>query len=101
MVIVLAFFFPETPRHLAQSGRLEDAKAILFRCRIRPTDESVTRELEEIKKAIHELYKVDVTSVNVVNRAPKQKRYMNKRGFQEGYRKAIVTIKDGQKIDLV
>ena len=52
MVIVLAFFFPETPRHLAQTGRLEDAKAILFRCRIRPTEDSVTRELEEIKKAI-------------------------------------------------
>lgn len=55
----------------------------------------------EIKKAIHALYKVDVTAVNVVNRAPKQKRYMNKRGYQEGYRKAIVTVKNGQKIDLV
>ncbi len=55
----------------------------------------------EIKKAIHALYKVDVTAVNVVNRPAKTKRYMNKRGFQEGYRKAIVTIKDGQKIDLV
>ena len=55
----------------------------------------------EIKKAIQALYKVEVTAVNVVNRAPKQKRYMNKRGFQEGYRKAVVTIKDGQKIDLV
>jgi len=54
----------------------------------------------EIKKAIQALYKVDVTAVNVVNRAPKQKRYMNKRGFQEGYRKAIVTVRDGQKIDL-
>ncbi len=55
----------------------------------------------EIKKAIHELYKVDVVDVNVVNRPAKQKRFMNKRGFQEGYRKAIVTIKEGQKIDLV
>jgi len=55
----------------------------------------------EIKKAIHELYNVDVVSVNVVNRPVKQKRFMNKRGFQEGYRKAIVTVKEGQKIDLV
>jgi len=55
----------------------------------------------EIKKAIHALYNVDVTAVNVINRVPKQKRFMNKRGFQEGYRKAIVTLKEGQKIDLV
>ena len=55
----------------------------------------------EIKKAIQALYKVDVVSVNVVNRPAKQKRFMNKRGFQEGYRKAIVTLKEGQKIDLV
>jgi large subunit ribosomal protein L23 len=55
----------------------------------------------EIKKAMKALYNVDVVDVNVVNRPAKQKRYMNKRGFQEGYRKAIVTLKDGQKIDLV
>lgn len=55
----------------------------------------------EIKKAIHALYKVDPVSVNVVNRPAKHKKFMNKRGTQEGYRKAIVTLKEGQKIDLV
>ncbi|HVN26105.1 MAG TPA: 50S ribosomal protein L23 [Candidatus Paceibacterota bacterium] len=55
----------------------------------------------EIKKAIRDIYKVDVTDVNVVNRPAKSKRYMNRRGVQEGYRKAIVTLKEGQKIDLV
>jgi large subunit ribosomal protein L23 len=55
----------------------------------------------EIKKAIHSLYKVDVVAVNVVNRPPKKKRSSRgRRGTQEGYRKAIVTVKDGQKIDL-
>jgi large subunit ribosomal protein L23 len=55
----------------------------------------------EIKKAIHILYKVDPISVNVVNRPAKSKRFGgNRKGVQEGYRKAIVTIKDGQKIDL-
>lgn len=55
----------------------------------------------EIKKAIHALYKVDPISVNVANRAGKNKRFGGgRKGVQDGYRKAIVTIKDGQKIDL-
>jgi large subunit ribosomal protein L23 len=55
----------------------------------------------EIKKAIKEIYKVDVVAVNVVNRPPKSKRFGGGlRGAQEGYRKAIVTLKEGQKIDI-
>ncbi len=55
----------------------------------------------EIKKAVAALYKVEVTDVNVVNRPPKRKRFGGARkGVQEGYRKAIVTVKEGQKIDI-
>ncbi|MDE2019295.1 MAG: 50S ribosomal protein L23 [Patescibacteria group bacterium] len=55
----------------------------------------------EIRKAVKEIYKVDVVDVNVVNRPPKQKKFRGVRGgFQEGYRKAIVTLKEGQKIDI-
>jgi len=54
----------------------------------------------EIKKAVHSLYKVDALQVNVVNRPSKRKRFGgNMKGIKTGYRKAIVTIKDGQKID--
>jgi large subunit ribosomal protein L23 len=55
----------------------------------------------EIKKAIRELYKVDVISVNTVNRPAKTKRFRGIKRKQGDYRKAIVTIKEGQKIDLV
>jgi len=54
----------------------------------------------EIKKAVHEIYKVDVADVNVVNRPGKTKRFRGVKGKQDGYRKAIVTLKTGQKIDL-
>ncbi len=48
-----------------------------------------------------EIYKVDAVAVNVVNRPPKRKRFGGvMKGTQEGYRKAIVTLKDGQKIDI-
>jgi large subunit ribosomal protein L23 len=54
----------------------------------------------EIKKAIKQIYKVDVVAVNVINRPPKAKRFGRGRtGTQEGYRKAIVTLKEGQKIE--
>ena len=55
----------------------------------------------EIKKAVKEIYKVDVVAVNVVNRPPKTKSSgRGRKGTKEGYRKAIVTLKDGQKIDI-
>lgn len=55
----------------------------------------------EIRKAVSALYKVDVVAVNMVNRPAKRKRFGGfRKGIQEGYRKAIVTVKDGQKIDI-
>lgn len=55
----------------------------------------------EIKKTVKAVYKVDVISVNVINRPSKTKRFGGgRKGVQEGYRKAIVTLKEGQEIDL-
>ena len=55
----------------------------------------------EVKKAIHALYKVDAIGVNILNRQGKVKKSgRGIRGKTDGYRKAIVTIKEGQKIDL-
>ena len=55
----------------------------------------------EVKKAIKDIYKVDVAEVNIVNRPAKRKRFAGRiQGAQEGLRKAIVTLKEGQKIDL-
>lgn len=54
----------------------------------------------EIKKAVREIYKVDATGVNIVNRPAKRKRVGNFRGKQAGYKKAVVTLRSGQKIEL-
>ncbi len=54
----------------------------------------------EVKKAVKTIYKVDAIAVNMVNRPRKVKRFGMKKGAQERYRKAIVTVKEGQKIDL-
>jgi large subunit ribosomal protein L23 len=55
----------------------------------------------EIKKEIKRLYNVDVLSVNIINIPAKKKRFGNKFFEKRRVKKAIVTLKDGQKIELV
>ena len=55
----------------------------------------------EIKKAVENLYKVDVLGVNIIKVPPKKRRLGKVSGFKKGYRKAIVRIKKGQKIDIL
>jgi len=54
----------------------------------------------EVKKLVKHIYKVDVVRVNIVNRPPKTKRYRNVKDKRGAYKKAIVTLKVGQKIDV-
>ena len=53
-----------------------------------------------IKKSIEKLFKVNVVKVNVINRKAKLKMKQGKKSFKSGYKKAIVTLKKGQSIDL-
>lgn len=53
----------------------------------------------EIKKAIKELYKVDVLDVNTLRTMSKTKRFKNTKSQKSDYKKAIVTLKEGQKIE--
>ncbi len=55
----------------------------------------------EIKKLIKNIYKVDVVSTNVINIPPKPKRYGRNFSMKAGYKKIIVTLKEGQKMDIL
>jgi len=55
----------------------------------------------EIEKAIEELYGVDVISVKIINIPPKRRRLGRVRGWRKGYKKAIVKIKEGEKIEIM
>ncbi|MEK7555226.1 MAG: 50S ribosomal protein L23 [Patescibacteria group bacterium] len=55
----------------------------------------------EIKKAIESIYGVKVVSVNVVNIKGKSRRMGRTLGRTSSYKKAIVTLKEGQKIDVM
>ena len=53
-----------------------------------------------IKKSIEKIFKVNVIKINTVNLKGKTKLIRNKKSFKPGYKKAIVTLKKGQTIDL-
>ena len=55
----------------------------------------------EIKKAVETIYKVKVDSVNVISMRGKQKRVRYKKGKTPDWKKAIVTLKEGQTIDIM
>lgn len=55
----------------------------------------------EIKKALEEIYKINVEKVHVINARPKPRRSGRFEGIKPGYRKAIVTLKEGQKLDIL
>ena len=55
---------------------------------------------KSLKKSIEKLFKVNVTKVNIINKKTKLKMRQGKKSYKSGYKKAIVTLKKGQSIDL-
>ena len=57
----------------------------------------------EIKKAVEDMYSVTVVDVNTINYSGKSKRRYTKSGIINGkkaaFKKAIVTLKEGETID--
>jgi large subunit ribosomal protein L23 len=55
----------------------------------------------EIKKSVEGLYGVNVLSVNIIKIPPKKRRIGRTEGFKKGYKKAVVKIAEGQKIEIL
>ena len=53
-----------------------------------------------IKKSIEKIFKVNVVKINTINLKGKTKIVKGKKSSTSGYKKAIVTLKKGQSIDL-
>ena len=53
----------------------------------------------EIKKAVETIFNVKVLSVNTVNVLPKYKKIGKYEGYKSAYKKAVVKLAEGQKID--
>ena len=55
---------------------------------------------KSIKRSIEKIFKVNVIKINTINLKGKTKIVKNKKATKSGYKKAIVTLKKGQTIDL-
>lgn len=82
------------PRITEKSGLLSQAGVYTF-------EVSKDATKPQITKAIKKLYKVTPVKVAVVNLPTKNVFVRGKRGTVSGIRKALVTVKKGEKIDFI
>ena len=55
---------------------------------------------KSVKNRIEKIFKVNVIKVNIINKQKRKKNIKGKKVKIKGYKKAIVTLKKGQNIDL-
>jgi large subunit ribosomal protein L23 len=76
-----------------KSTRLAEHNQVVFRVRNEATK-------PEIKAAVEALFSVKVTAVNTLNQKGKVKRFRGRLGKRNDVKKAIVTLAQGQTIDV-
>ena len=55
---------------------------------------------KNLKKNIEKIFKVNVTKINIINKPNRTKVTRGRKVKVSGYKKAIITLKKGQSIDL-
>ena len=76
-----------------KSTNLSEQNKIVFKV---PNSSSKTN----LKKNIEKIFKVNVTKINIINKQSKKKITRGRKVRVQGYKKAIITLKKGQTIDL-
>ena len=76
-----------------KSTNLSEQNKIVFK---------VSNKLNKVilKKNIEKIFKVNVIKVNIINKQSRKKITRGKKVKIQGYKKAIITLKKGQSIDL-
>jgi large subunit ribosomal protein L23 len=60
----------------------------------------LTATKREVKAAVEGLFKVKVTAVNTIRVQGKLKRFRGRPGRRSDYKKAVVTLGEGQRVDV-
>ena len=76
-----------------KATRLTEANQVVFRVALDATKPAIA-------KAVEELFKVKVTAVNTVRMKGKPKAFRGKPYQKSDYKKAIVTLREGDQIDI-
>ena len=82
-----------SPNVTEKATSLSEFNKIVFKVR-----KNANKKL--IKKSIEKIFKVKVTKINTINLRRKNKLVKGKKSYRPGYKKAVVTLKKGQSIDL-
>ena len=76
-----------------KSTNLSEQNKIVFKVPFRANKKSLKSNIEKI-------FKVNVTKINIINKQNRTKLARGKKVKISGYKKAIITLKKGQSIDL-
>ena len=82
-----------SPMVTEKSTNLSEQNKIVFKVLI-------NADKKNIKKNIEKIFKVNVTKINIINKQNRTKLTRGKKVKISGYKKAIITLKKGQSIDL-
>ena len=82
-----------SPNVTEKSSSLSDFNKVVFKVHKGANKKSIIKSVEKI-------FKVNVVKINTINIKGKTKLIRNRKSFKPGYKKAIVTLKKGQSIDL-
>ena len=90
-----------TPEQIIRRPIILTEKATLLREKHNQVIFEVARDANkvQIRDAVQRLFKVNVTDVNTMLMRGKERRMGRGRGKMQNWKKAIVTLKEGQKID--
>jgi len=76
-----------------KSTNLSEQNKIVFKV-------SKKADKKNLKNNIEKIFKVNVIKINIINKKSREKNTRGKKVKINGYKKAIVTLKKGQNIDL-
>ena len=76
-----------------KSTMVSESNQVMFRV-------AMTATKPDIKEAVERLFHVKVLAVNTLIRKGKAKRFRGVNGRQSDFKKAIVTLEEGQTIDI-
>ena len=82
-----------SPLVTEKSTNLSEQNKIVFKV---PT----SANKNNLKRNIEKIFKVNVTKINIINKQSRKKMTRGKKIKVPGYKKAIITLKKGQSIDL-
>ena len=82
-----------SPMVTEKSTNLSEQNKIVFKV---PTGANKVN----LKKNIEKIFKVNVTKINIINKQNRTKVARGKKVKVSGFKKAIITLKKGQSIDL-